>query len=224
MLRYIKVFKDKATSKGNRYRPYYLLEHMDFLLPFIDERTIVRKVKPVVKSPQASASASSTVTLVKKDPNQEEAIIYTNATPSTITYNVVTASSKDSSSQELKADPSQQTQDIQHYYNTGVKIIGEDYITTYQPGEQLIYQATSTPNHDESQIQHQECIQEQHDQQQQDCIQEESPSKSQLGTTIIPLPNMSSVFSSTNPNEVIILIILIHLFLLNTIFFSNKIV
>lgn len=35
LLRYLKVFKDKATSKGNRYRPYYLLEHMDFLMPFI---------------------------------------------------------------------------------------------------------------------------------------------------------------------------------------------
>lgn len=85
----------------------------------------------------------------------------------------------------------------------GVKIIGEDYITTYQPGEQLIYQTTSS-GAEEQQIQHSECIQEQHEQQQQECIQQESPSKSQVmaSTTLIPLPNMNNIFSSINPNEV----------------------
>ncbi|CAG9798120.1 unnamed protein product [Chironomus riparius] len=198
LIRYIKVFKDKSTSKGNRYRPYYLLEHMDFLLPHIDDKSIIRKVKPIIKSPNHTPTTSATVTLVKKD-RDDETILYANTTPNTtITYNVV--ATKDTSSQDIKTDSQQ---DIQQYYaGAGVKIIGEDYITTYQPGEQLIYQTTSSGG-EEQQIQHTECIQEQHEQQQQECIQQESPSKSQVmaSTTLIPLPNMNNIFSSTNPSE-----------------------
>lgn len=195
LIRYIKVFKDKSTSKGNRYRPYYLLEHMDFLLPFIDDKNIIRKVKPIVKTP-TQAPTATTVTLMNKEREDETIVYATNTTPNTITYNVV--STKDTSARELK---SEEQQDIQQYY-AGVKIIGEDYITTYQPGEQLIYQTTSSGN--EEQIQHQECsIQEtQHqEQQQQECIQQESKSQVVTGTTIIPIPNMNNIFSSTNPSE-----------------------
>jgi hypothetical protein len=196
LIRYIKVFKDKSTSKGNRYRPYYLLECMNFLLPYIDEKAIIRKVK-TVQVQQKPSQTTATVTIVKKDTSNDETILYTNSSPNTITYNVVASSSKDST-QEMKAEAQHQTQDIQQYYNAGVKIIGEDYITTYQPGEQLIYQATSTPTVEEQQIQHQECIQEQHEPQ-QECIQD---SKQQMETTIIPIPNLSNVFSSNNPGEV----------------------
>lgn len=218
LLRYLKVFKDKATSKGNRYRPYYLLEHMDFLMPFIgilshfllnlnllmiftvDDKTIIRRVKPsVVKSESSSPSGSTTVTIVKKDRTEEpqtSTILY--SSPNTITYNVVaTSSSKDSqSSQDNKVEVQQQTQDIQQYYNAGVKIIGgEEYITTYQPGEQIIYQATSNAN-EEQQIQHQECIQEQHEQQQE--LVQHNDSK----TTLIPIPNISSICAdAANPTE-----------------------
>jgi hypothetical protein len=204
LIRYIKVFKDKATSKGNRYRPYYLLEHMDFLLPFIDEKTVIRKVKPpttttaVIKTQPATSGTTVTLQAVKKDRNDDHETILYNPSSNTITYNVVaTTSSKDSSSQELKGEQQQQTQDIQQYYNAGVKIIGEDY-QLYQPGEQLIYQATSTPN-DEQQLQHQEVIQQEHEQQE---LQPESPNKSQMGATLIPFPNISSMFSSTSPSEV----------------------
>lgn len=170
---------------------------MDFLLPFIDDKTVVRRVKPIVKSPQQQQQQqqpSTTVTLVKKQ-DQEETI-YT-APTNTITYNVVATSSKDSSAQEIKGES-----DIQQFYS-GVKIIGEDYITTYQNGEQLIYQTASSAADEQQQIQHQECLQqEQHDQQQQECLQQESPNKSSMETTIIPIPNMSNVFSSNNPSEV----------------------
>jgi hypothetical protein len=196
LIRYIKVFKDKSTSKGNRYRPYYLLEHMDFLLPFIDDKSIIRKVKPIIKT-QPSGS-TTTVTLVKKD-RDEETILYANAAQNTITYNVVATTSKDSNTQDLKAE-SQQTQDIQQYYNAGVKIIGEDYITTYQPGEQLIYQASASA--EEQQLHQEQCLQEQHEQQQQELNESQSKAQALQGTTIIPIPNMNSVFSSTNPSEV----------------------
>lgn len=84
---------------------------MDFLLPHIDDKSIIRKVKPIIKSPSQIPTTSATVTLVKKD-HDEETILYANSTPSTtITYNVVAA--KDTSSQDIKADPQQ---DIQQYY------------------------------------------------------------------------------------------------------------
>lgn len=85
---------------------------MDFLLPHIDDKSIIRKVKPLIKSPsQQIPTTSATVTLVKKD-RDEETILYANSTPNTtITYNVVAA--KDTSSQDIKADPQQ---DIQQYY------------------------------------------------------------------------------------------------------------
>jgi hypothetical protein len=200
LIRYIKVFKDKSTSKGNRYRPYYLLEHMDFLLPFIqDDKNIIRKVKPIIKAPQ-----TPTMTVVKKARPEEtqETILYT-STPNTITYSVqtVASSSKDSSSQDMKNEV--QTQDIQQFYNhAGVKIIGEDYITAY-PGSdgstQLIYQSNAQTVEELQQQQQQECIQ--HEAEQQEC-QQDSPSKQQMtNATIIPIPNVSNVFSSTNPNE-----------------------
>jgi hypothetical protein len=195
MLRYLKVFKDKATSKGNRYRPYYLLEHMDFLMPFIDDKPIIRRVKtPTVKAEPGSSSGNTTVTIVKKDRASEEQqptqILYSSA-PSTITYNVVATSSKDSNQDKSE----QPQQDIQQYYNAGVKIIGEDYITTYQPGEQIIYQATSAQA-EEQPIQHQECIQEQHEQQQQECVQTDTK------TTIIPIPNINNLCAdASSPSE-----------------------
>lgn len=161
---------------------------MDFLMPFIDDKPIIRRVKPtgsVVKAESGSSSGTTTVTIVKKDRSEEQQptqILYSSA-PSTITYNVVaTSSSKDSVSKE-----EQPQQDIQQYYNAGVKIIGEDYITTYQPGEQIIYQATSAQAVDEQPIQHQECIQEQHEPQQQECVQNDTK------TTIIPIPNINSI-------------------------------
>lgn len=197
LIRYIKVFKDKSTSKGNRYRPYYLLEHMDFLLPYIDDKSIIRKIKPVMKSP-------TTVVLKKARPD-EDTILYT-STPSTITYSVqtVASSSKDTvQEQQLKSE--NQTQDIQQFYNhagSSVKIIGEDYITSYTPsGEQLIYQS-SGQTVEEIQQQQQECLQQHEVEQSELSVQQESASKQQISNaTIIPIPNVSNVFSSTNPNE-----------------------
>lgn len=171
---------------------------MDFLLPFIDDKNIIRKVKPIIKSP-----STTTVTVLKKQRQDEETILYS-STPNTITYSVqtvATGSSKDSSS-DIKGDVQQQTQDIQQFYNhAGVKIIGEDYITTYPSGEQLIYQTTSGPTVEEiQQQQQQECIQ--HESEQNECVQQDSPSKQQMtNATIIPIPNVSNVFSSTSPSE-----------------------
>lgn len=194
LLRYIKVFKDKSTSKGNRYRPYYLLEAMDFLLPFIDDKNIIRKVKPIIKSPQ-----TATVTVLKKQKTEDENIIY--SSPSTITYSVqtVATSSKDTS-QELKNDVQQQTQDIQQFYNhAGIKIIGEDYIS-YPSGEQLIYQTTAQTVEEIQQQQQQECIQHESDQNETHIVQQEN--KPQMtNATIIPIPNVSNIFSSAGPNE-----------------------
>lgn len=196
------MFKDKSTSKGNRYRPYYLLEHMDFLLPFIDDKNIIRKVKPMI---QAKSIQPTIVTAIKKSRPEEETILYTSSAPNTITYSLqtVATSSKDSSSQDLKAENQQQAQDIQQFYNhAGVKIIGEDYITTYPSGEQLIYQTTSGPTVEEIQQQQQEINMQQHDAEHNECVQQDSPSKQQLtNATIIPIPNVSNVFSSTNPSE-----------------------
>lgn len=164
----------------------------------VDDKPIIRRVKPPVKSEAVSPSGTTTVTIVKKDRTEDpqtNTILYS---PSTITYNVVaTSSSKDSQSSQEKVEVQQQTQDIQQYYNAGVKIIGgEEYITTYQPGEQIIYQATSTPN-EEQQIQHQECIQEQHEQQQQECVQH-----NESKTTLIPIPNISSICAdAASPTE-----------------------
>lgn len=191
LIRYIKVFKDKSTSKGNRYRPYYLLEHMDFLIPYIDDKSIIRKVK-VMKSP----TTTTQVTTVVKKPRQDEGQILYTSTPNSITYSVSTCVPTKNSPQEIKADVQPQTQDIHAFYNqAGVKIIGEDYITTYPSGEQLIYQSSS--NVEEIQ-QQQECIQ--HESDQNEC--QESPSKQQMqNATIIPIPNVSNVFSSTNPTE-----------------------
>lgn len=173
---------------------------MDFLLPFIDDKNIIRKVKPIIKSPQST----TTVTVLKKSRPEEETILYTNSAPSTITYSLqtVASSSKDSSSQELKVEAQQQAQDIQQFYNhAGLKVIGEDYITTYPSGEQLIYQTTSGPTVEEIQQQQQQEIM-QHEAEQNECVQQESPSKQQMtNATIIPIPNVSNVFSSTNPNE-----------------------
>lgn len=171
---------------------------MDFLLPYIDDKSIIRKVKPVIKSPQ-----TTTVTVLKKRP-EEETILYASTPSNTITYSVqtVASSSKDSSSQDLKQESQQTTQDIQQFYNhAGVKIIGEDYITSYQSGEQLIYQTSGQSVEDiQQQQQQQEILQ--HEAEQQDCVQQDSPSKQQLtNATIIPIPNVSNVFSSTSPNE-----------------------
>lgn len=176
---------------------------MDFLLPYIDEtkpNLAIRKVKPMIKSPQ-----QTTVTLLqpkKPRPEEESTILYTSAPSNTITYSVQTvAASKDSSSQEAKNELTQQTQDIQQFYNhAGVKIIGEDYITTYQGGEQLIYQTTSGPTVEEIQQQQQQQEILQHEADQNESVQQDS--KQQLtNATIIPIPNVSNVFSSTNPNE-----------------------
>lgn len=84
---------------------------MDFLLPHIDDKSIIRKVKPIIKSPNHTPTTSATVTLVKKD-RDDETILYANTTPNTtITYNVV--ATKDTSSQDIKTDSQQ---DIQQYY------------------------------------------------------------------------------------------------------------
>jgi BESS motif len=177
---------------------------MDFLLPFIDETKnilAIRKVKPVIK--QQSSPQQTTVTLLqpKRIKPEEETILYTSAPANTITYSVQTvATSKDSSSQEAKNEAHQQTQDIQQFYNhAGVKIIGEDYITTYQPGgEQLIYQTSGSTVEEIQQQQQQECMQ--HEVDPNDSVNQDS--KQQLtNATIIPIPNVSNVFSSTNPNE-----------------------
>lgn len=90
---------------------------MDFLLPFIDDKNIIRKVRPTpkpvpVQIPTTLPTTSATVTIVKKD-RDDETILYTNAAPNTITYNVVTSSPKDGSSQELKGEGQQ---DLQQFY------------------------------------------------------------------------------------------------------------
>lgn len=168
---------------------------MDFLMPFIDDKPIIRRVKPsgsTIKSEEGSPSTSTTtVTIVKKDRTEEQPtqILYSSA-PSTITYNVVATSSKDSVAEKSE----QPQQDIQQYYNAGVKIIGEDYIATYQPNEQIIYQSTSAQAVDEQPIQH-EHIQEHHEQQ-QECVQNDSK------TTIIPIPNINSLCAdASSPSE-----------------------
>lgn len=172
---------------------------MDFLLPYIDDKNIIRKVKPVIKSPQ-----TTTLTVLKKRP-EEETILYASTPSNTITYSVqtVASSSKDSSSQDLKQEAQQTAQDIQQFYNNAnVKIIGEDYITSYQSGEQLIYQTSGGQSVEEIQQQQQQQEILQHEAEQQECVQQDSPSKQQLtNATIIPIPNVSNVFSSTSPNE-----------------------
>jgi hypothetical protein len=194
LIRYIKVFKDKSTSKGNRYRPYYLLEHMDFLLPFIDDKNIIRKIKhEIIKSPQTPTTSTPTTVLIKKQRPEEETILYASSTP--VTYSVQTIASTSKEAQEHK-ESNQQSQDIQQFYNhAGVKIIGEDYI--YPSDGQLIYQ-TASGSVEELQQQQQDSIQ-QHDGEQSEV---HNDSKSQLtNATIIPIPNVSNVFSNSNPNE-----------------------
>jgi hypothetical protein len=196
LIRYIKVFKDKSTSKGNRYRPYYLLEHMDFLLPFIDDKNIIRKIKhDVVKSPQTPTTSTTTV-VIKKPRQEEETIMYTSSTP--ITYSVQTLASTSKEAQELNKESNQQSQDIQQFYNhAGVKIIGEDYNIYPTSDGQLIYQ-TASGSVEELQQQQQDSIQH-HDGEQSEV---HNDSKSQLtNATIIPIPNVSNVFSNSNPNE-----------------------
>lgn len=175
---------------------------MDFLLPHIDDKSIIRKIKPIMKSPQNT----TTVLLKKADRPEEEAILYTSATPSTITYSVqtVASSSKETTQEQLKAEAQQQTQDIQQFYNhagSSVKIIGEDYITTYPSGEQLIYQTTSGQTVEEIQQQQQECLQQQHEVEQNEMSVQQESKQQIANATLIPIPNVSNVFSSTNPNE-----------------------
>jgi hypothetical protein len=150
-------------------------------------------VKQVNPKPETVTSPTATLTIVKKQDSRAEespgTILY--STPSTITYNVVATSSKDSAQDKTEVQP--QTQDIQQYYNAGVKIIGEDYITTYQPGEQIIYQANAS-SVEEQQIQHQECIQEQHEQ--QECVQQ-----AEAKPTIIPISNLNNLCDVTSSPE-----------------------
>lgn len=216
LIRYIKVFKDKSTSKGNRYRPYYLLKHMEFLLPYIDDKGILKKIK--VGKPTITAS------ILKKDRSDEETILYTS--PNTITYSVSsvpTTSTVKESSEHLKADiqqhANQEQQDIQQFYNNahhhaGVKILGEDFIS-YPAGEQqIIYQASNACTEE---IQ-QECITQDNEmnqsQQVQEYVSQEGSSQSikqqqqhqqQLAptTTIIPIPNFNHLLTTgtTQQNE-----------------------
>lgn len=185
-----------SSSFDNNHTLFHISSHS-----IVEEKPVVRRLKPnVMKTEPASTSGTTTVTIVKKDRNEEQqtqqtgTILY--SAPNTITYNVVAATTSKDSSQEKQEVP-QQTQDIQQYYNAGVKIIGEDYITTYQPGEQIIYQATSTPNVEEQQIQHQDCIQEQHDQQ-QECVQQ-----NESKATLIPIPNINNLCTdvASSPTE-----------------------
>lgn len=216
LIRYIKVFKDKSTSKGNRYRPYYLLKHMEFLLPYIDDKGILKKIK--VGKPAITAS------ILKKDRSDDETILYTS--PNTITYSVSsvpTTSTVKESSEHLKADiqqhANQEQQDIQQFYNNahhhaGVKILGEDFIS-YPAGEQqIIYQAS---NGCTEEIQ-QECITQDNEmnqsQQVQEYVSQEGSSQSikqqqqqqqQMAptTTIIPIPNFNHLLTTgtTQQNE-----------------------
>lgn len=169
---------------------------MDFLLPFIDDKNIIRKIKhEIVKSPQTPTTSTATVVLQKKQRPEEETILYANSTP--ITYSVQTIASTSKESQEHK-DSNQQSQDIQQFYNhAGVKIIGEDYNIYPTSDGQLIYQ-TASGSVEELQQQQQDSIQ-QHDGEQSEV---HNDSKSQLtNATIIPIPNVSNVFSNSNPNE-----------------------
>lgn len=204
LIRYIKVFKDKSTSKGNRYRPYYLLEHMDFLLPYIDDKNIIRKIKhEMIKSPQSTPSTPTTTTVVLKkqqqrQDEQQETILYTNSTP--ITYSVQTLSSGNSKEQhEVTKEVQHQSQDIQQFYNhAGVKIIGEDYITYPTSDGQLQIYQTASGSVEELQQQQQE-HQQSHDGEHSEIHNE---SKQTLtNATIIPIPNVQNVFSNSNPNE-----------------------
>lgn len=203
LIRYIKVFKDKSTSKGNRYRPYYLLEHMDFLLPFIDDKNIIRKIKhEMIKSPQQQSTPSTptttTVVLKKQRPEeQQETILYTNSTP--ITYSVQTLSSGGGKDSQEAKEVQHQQQDIQQFYNhAGVKIIGEDYITYPTADGQLQIYQTASGSVEELQQQQQE-HQQSHD---GDHSEIHNDSKQTLtNATIIPIPNVQNVFSNSNPNE-----------------------
>ncbi|CAO1372476.1 unnamed protein product [Diamesa hyperborea] len=215
LIRYIKVFKDKSTSKGNRYRPYYLLKHMEFLLPYIDDKGILKKIKV--------CKPAITTSIHKKDRSDEETILYTS--PNTITYSVSTVpttSSVKESSEHLKSEiqqhANQEQQDIQQFYNNahhhaGVKILGEDFIS-YPAGEQqIIYQASNACTED---IQ-QECITQDtemtQNQQVQEYVTQEGSSQSikqqqqqqQLAptTTIIPIPNFNHLLTTgtTQQNE-----------------------
>lgn len=136
LLRYLKVFKDKATSKGNSYRPYYLLKHMQFLMPFIDDKTIVKRPIKKEKPP-------------KKDRPDEQFILTSNS-PNGITYSVTTVAPttstiKTSTPESMKSEQHIH-QDIQQFYNQthqsigNVKILGEDFIYQTQPttAQQLI--------------------------------------------------------------------------------------
>lgn len=166
---------------------------MDFLLPFIDDKNIsaIRKItKHEVKSPQTPTTSTTTV-VIKKRPEEDQTILYANSSP--ITYSVQTLAS--TSKEEIK-DSNQQSQDIQQFYNhAGVKIIGEDYIYPTSDG-QLIYQTASGSVEE---LQQQEQQQHSHD---GDHSEVHNDSKTHLSNaTIIPIPNVSNVFSNSNPNE-----------------------
>lgn len=143
LLRYLKVFKDKSTSKGNSYRPYYLLKHMQFLMPFIDDKAIVKRQIKKEKPP-------------KKDRPEEQFVLTSNSANGITSYSVTTVNATPSTissiksvaqSETVKNEQHIQQQDIQQFYNQAhhhqsigsVKIIGEDFIYT-QPAtaQQLI--------------------------------------------------------------------------------------
>lgn len=176
---------------------------MDFLLPFIDDKNIIRKIKhEMIKSPSTPTSSPTTTVVIKKRPveQQEETILYTNSTP--ITYSVhALSSSKDS--QENKEQNNQSSQDIQQFYNhAGVKIIGEDYISYPTADGQLqIYQTASGSVEELHQQQQQESMQQSHDGDQSE-IHNESKQQTLTNATIIPIPNAPNIFSNnSNPNE-----------------------
>lgn len=188
---------------------------MEFLLPYIDDKGILKKIKvgkPII-----------TATILKKDRSDEDTILYTS--PNTITYSVSavpTTSSVKESSEHLKTDiqhVNQEQQDIQQFYNNahhhhaGVKILGEDFIS-YPAGEQqIIYQATNACTEE---IQ-QECVTQDNEmnqnQQVQEYVSQEGSSQTikqqqqqqQLAptTTIIPIPNFNHLLTTgtTQQNE-----------------------
>lgn len=158
LIRYLKVFKDKSTSKGNRYRPYYLLEHMQFLLPHIDKAertTVVRRSGNKEKKPNS----------IKKEVKmEEETIIYTQpSSGNTIThYNVasIATSSKASSPSEVSMKH-EQAENITHFYNTAhlnnVKILNQEEHYVYPQSEELIeYNVQSDEQQEQTIEQHQE--------------------------------------------------------------------
>ncbi|CAG9798121.1 unnamed protein product [Chironomus riparius] len=64
--RYLKSSKDQAKNKNNKLKPYYLLQHMDFLVPYT--KTLEMKSESVITKYE-STDEQETFTEMKEDPS-----------------------------------------------------------------------------------------------------------------------------------------------------------